>query len=61
MEKEDCALALSDNTSAIGNTFKSNFDERKQSAHVEASRKLATLVIDAQICLYGQHFKGIWN
>eukprot|EP00957_Ditylum_brightwellii_P085678 6517846-Ditylum_brightwellii.AAC.1 len=61
MEKEDCALALIYSTRAIGNTFKSNFDEDIQSAQVEASRKLATLVIDAKIFLYGQHFKGVWN
>ena len=57
IEKEYCALAISDNSSEHGWTFKPNFDESKQSAQVEASRKLATLMIDSEISLYAQYLK----
>ena len=61
MEKEDCVLALSDTSSSIGLTFKSNFDKDKKSSKVIAARKLATIVINVEIGIYGQYFKGIWN
>eukprot|EP00957_Ditylum_brightwellii_P166773 12694441-Ditylum_brightwellii.AAC.1 len=38
IEREDCILALSDSSSAIGWKFKSNFDEEKQLASAEAAR-----------------------
>ena len=72
----DCCYSCTDNTSAIGWTFKSNFsgcisngkdkkvDDVAQediSPHLILSRKLASLVIDSRICLYTQHIKGILN
>jgi hypothetical protein len=56
-----CLLALTDNSSAVGWLHKANIDEAQNKALHIASRKLATLVIEADCCLYSQHFKGAYN
>ena len=61
MEKYDCCLAFGDNTSAIGWLHKSNFCNESQLPHEETARYLASLCIEHDLCIYGQHFKGIWN
>ena len=55
MEKEDCVLALYDSYSATRWTFKSNFDNANQWGQSISERKLATIVIDAKIFVYGQY------
>eukprot|EP00957_Ditylum_brightwellii_P175571 13367907-Ditylum_brightwellii.AAC.1 len=52
LETEDCILALSDSSSTISWTFKSNFHEEKQSTSAEAAKKLAALIIESDTCLY---------
>ena len=49
MEKGHCVLALSDIFSSIGWNFKSNFDEVKDPEQVIAAKKLAIIVIVAEI------------
>ena len=60
-KKEDCVIDLCDSYSTIGWTLKSNLNEIKQSEQVISTRKLSTIVINAEIYIYGQYFKGIWN
>ena len=61
MNKEDYILASSEISSTIRWTLKSNFGKIKQSAQFIATRKLATISFHTEICIYVQHFKGIWN
>ena len=56
-----CILALTDNSSAVGWLHKANIDETNNKSLHTASRKLANLVINADCCLYSQHFKGAYN
>jgi hypothetical protein len=56
-----CILALSDNSSAVGWLNKANMDESINKALHTTSRKLATLLLDSECCLYSQHFKGKFN
>jgi hypothetical protein len=62
--KQDCILALGDNTSAIGWLFKSGklpIDSPHYKAVQLIARKLARLVIGSSHCLAGQHMKGDKN
>ena len=65
LEKEvgkfSCSFSGTDNTSAIGWTYKSNFCDSTKKPHLLISRLLARLVMDSQSCLYTQHLKGIHN
>jgi hypothetical protein len=56
-----CILALCDNTSAVGWLHNVNVDETNNKALHLTSRKLATILMDANCCLYSQHFKGEFN
>ena len=56
-----CILALGDNTSAVGWLHKANIDESNNKALHLTSRKLATLLLEAECCIYSQHFKGEYN
>lgn len=63
-QRLDCILAIGDNTSAIGWLFHSSKLAPK-SMYFETvqliSRKIASLVIDAEVCLAGQHLQGTRN
>jgi hypothetical protein len=56
-----CVLSQTDSTSADGWLKKSNFCEFESPAQLVAARHLATLVINADICLYSQWFAGELN
>ncbi len=56
-----CILALGDNTSAVGWLHKVNVDDTINKALHLTSRKLATGLMEADCCLYSQHFKGEFN
>ncbi len=56
-----CILALGDNTSAVGWLHKANVDDTQNKALHISSRKLATLLMDYQCCLYSQNFRGEFN
>jgi hypothetical protein len=59
--KLSCLLALGDNTSAVGWLHKANVDPAKNIALQVATRKLATLLMEADCCIYSQHFRGVFN
>ena len=59
MKKEDHVLALYNSSSAIRWAFKSIFGEVKQASQFISGRKLATILIDTEMHIYRQHFKGI--
>jgi hypothetical protein len=56
-----CILALGDNSSAVGWLHKANVDPNQNKALHTASRKLASLLMESECCLYSQHFKGEFN
>ena len=65
-QKEDCILAIGDNTSAMGWLRRSNFrykDESDTTCEVKQrlGRHLATLTLQADITLYKQWLKGDYN
>ena len=66
IQDEDCILAMGDNTTAMGWLRRSHFreteeDENDWKVKQEVSRKLATLIIDANAMLYTQWFAGKEN
>ena len=66
VNKEDCVLAIGDNTSAMGWLRRSNFRQKDDSdiswdVKQQLSRHLANLTLNADICLYKQWLKGADN
>jgi hypothetical protein len=59
--KEDCFLALGDNTSAVGWLHKANIDESKNLPLHMAARKYAEILLQDDCCLYSQHIVGKHN
>ena len=53
-----CAFSVTDNTSAIGWTHKSNFCDSAKKPHLMFGRNLAELTINSKIYLHIQHIKG---
>ena len=58
---QSCFLSFADNTSAVSWLHKSNVNEFKNKPLEHATRHFATLLIQANCCLYSQHFKGSEN
>jgi hypothetical protein len=62
IKSEDCILSQTDNTSAAGWLQKSNFaNEDDEYIQLVTARKLSSLVIASQSCLYSQWFSGESN
>ena len=65
-KKEDCILAMGDNTSAMGWLRRSNFRQKDESdtswlVKQQLGRHLATITLNADITLYKQWLKGSDN
>ena len=58
---QSCFLSFADNTSAVGWLHKANVNEATNKPLETATRHFATLLIQANCCLYSQHFKGSEN
>jgi hypothetical protein len=58
---QSCFLSFADNTSAVGWLHKANVNDTKNKPLEHATRHFATLLIQANCCLYSQHFKGSEN
>ena len=56
-----CFLSFADNTSAVGWLHKANVDENTNKQLQSATRHFADLLMQADCCLYSQHFKGSEN
>jgi hypothetical protein len=57
IEEESCLLCLTDSTTATGWLKKSNFaDKEEEAAQLTTARKLASLILDLNSCLYSQWF-----
>jgi len=54
-------LALTDNSSAVGWLYKSNFHPKTQPGHDVAARKLALLLMNAESSIESQHIRGQHN
>ena len=64
LNKEDDYLkinCLTDNSSAIGWLFKTNFDPNKQQKHDIIARKMAKILLDSESALRPQHIPGEEN
>jgi len=62
IEDESCLLSQTDSTSAAGWIKKSNFaDSGDEIVQLNTARKLASIVIDSNSCLYSQWFEGEAN
>jgi len=64
--KEDCILAIGDNTSSMGWLRRSNFRQKDESdtswnVKQQLGRHLASLTLSSGICLYKQWLKGSHN
>lgn len=60
VKKDDCIFSCTDNTSAVGWSRRTNFAV-SDSVELKFSRKLASLILDTNCCLYTQHIRGIHN
>ena len=58
---ESCILSQTDSTSADGWLYKSNFDPSAAKTQLIVARKLASIIIKADCCLYSQWFPGELN
>ena len=56
-----CFLSFADNTSAVGWLHRANVNEISNKPLETATRHFATLIMQANCCLYPQHFKGSEN
>ena len=56
----DCVFSCTDNATAVGWSRRTNFTV-SDSAELQFSRKLASLILDADCCLHAQHIRGIHN
>ena len=54
-------LALTDNSSAVGWLYKSNFNPQAQPGHDAVARKLARLLMDNETTIESQHISGKHN
>jgi len=54
-------LALTDNSSAVGWLYKSNFNPKTQPGHDTAARKLASLLMESESSIESQHIRGDHN
>ena len=66
LEPLDCILGMGDNTASMGWLRRSNFRERDEQdvewlVKQKVARKLASIVLEAEACLYRQWFKGADN
>ena len=66
IQELDCILAMGDNSASMGWLRRTNFRENEESdtewsAKQQVARKLASLVLDSNSCLYRQWFKGTDN
>jgi hypothetical protein len=62
IQPEDCILSQMDSSSAAGWLRKTNFaDSQDEEIQLQTARKLATLLIDSQSCIYSQWFSGELN
>jgi hypothetical protein len=60
--KSDCYLIVTDNMSAMGWLYKTNFCESKEKApQLKVARYLANLLLDFDICLFSQWIQGEKN
>ncbi len=59
IKEESCLLCMTDSSTATGWLKKSNFaDKEDEAAQLTTARKLASLVLDLDSCLYSQWFAG---
>jgi hypothetical protein len=58
---QSCFLSFADNTSAVGWLHKANVNEAVNKPLETATRHFASLLIQADCCLYSQHFRGSEN
>jgi hypothetical protein len=58
---QSCFLSFADNTSAVGWLHKANVNETANKPLESATRHFATLLVQANCCLYSQHFRGSEN
>ena len=62
LETESCLLSQTDSTSAAGWIKKSNFaDTSEEAVQLTTARKLASILIDSETCIYSQWFQGDEN
>jgi hypothetical protein len=62
IQPEDCILSQTDSSSAARWLRKSNFtDAKDEEIQLNTARKLATILIDSQSCIYSQWFSGNIN
>ncbi len=62
IQPEDCILSQTDSSLAAGWLRKTNFaDSQDEGIQLQTARKLATLLIDSQSCIYSQWFLGELN
>ena len=59
--KHEKYLAMTDNSSAVGWLYKSNFNPKLQPGHDTAARKLAVLLMEAEASIESQHIRGVHN
>jgi hypothetical protein len=59
--RESCILSQTDSTSAEGWLYKSNFPSSTHTIQLQAARHLATIIINADCCLYSQWIAGAAN
>jgi len=53
--------ALTDNSSAVGWLYKSNFNPKSHPGHNTVARKLATVLLESESSIESQHIKGSHN
>ena len=63
LDKQECLLAMGDNTASMGWLRRSNFRENEEHdtewlAKQSVARKVAEIILDSDTCLYRQWFKG---
>jgi hypothetical protein len=56
-----CFFSFADNTSAVGWLHKANVDDSVNKPLQAATRHFANILLQANCCLYSQHFKGCEN
>ena len=62
IQPEDCILSQTDSSLAAGWLRKTNFaDSQDEEIQLQTAKKLATLLIDSQSCIYSQWFLGELN
>ena len=59
--RESCVHSGTENTSAVGWTYKSSFSDASQENHACVSHRLASLVLDRNFCVCSQNFAEWMN